>query len=158
MMWIVIAETLGLVALALIAMRLSLRNHRLLADLALARNKRQLEIVVAREKRRDIGAPWGGARGASGRMSARIIAEVVHCRMPSPDLSAPNRQGETPLHFNYLVVLIEDAGRVTAKRGGGTDPQWVANHGETLPFQLARVYFPNLELSLDTTRREYVAA
>ena len=64
MMWVVVAETLLVIVLAVKAMNLSLRNHRLACDLAIARNKRQLAVVVAREKRREIGAPWGG-RGAT---------------------------------------------------------------------------------------------
>lgn len=88
-------------------------------------------------------------------MSGRILVEAVTCRMPAPP---PSDAATLDVFFNYLVVLIEDRGRVAAKRGGGTDPQWVADHGETLPFDLARVYFPDLGLSLDATSRQYVAA
>jgi hypothetical protein len=86
-------------------------------------------------------------------MSDRLMIEAVPCMMP-----APTKTGEPGMLFNYMIVLVEERGKVTARIGAGTDAQWIAEHGAPLQLELARVYFPNLELSLDASRREYVAA
>lgn len=79
-------------------------------------------------------------------MTAGNLIAIVWRRMPCKgDLGS----------LNYTVVLIEEAPKLVARIGAGTDTRWVAENGLRLPRNEALVYFPDLEALLRLTRAEY---